>query len=307
MTTATFTVTAYVGTGQLVNAVVYDNVISYSVNVAAKLLTLVFAGGEPTINFDLSNIGVFDVRVNEGSQDVNVNETYEDIVLADDPINYWRLDETSGADAEDIIDGLDGIISGGITLNQPGAVNDNNPSMLFDGNDGTIDMSPTVIAGPFTLECWFKFPSITDFAMPVSFSAPGDNDNWCQIYFTTDPPEVTTPGTYLTIDYAIGISTNNGYEYIDFTDFDVNTWYHVVIIFSFGELKAYINGVEYPFATQDPPFDFVPFTSMTQEFHIGSDDGEGFFWNGNVDEVAIYDYALEAEQVLRHYNAKRVS
>jgi hypothetical protein len=308
MRTATFTVTGYTGIGQLVSSVVYPNVSSYAVDVANKLLTLNFVGGEPSISFDLSTIDVFSIFINEGNQSVNVNSAYNEKVLADGPAHYWELNETSGTTADDLVDGLDGTISGGVTLGQEGATNDGGTSMLFDGNDGTIDMPATTIEGPLTLECWFKSTANEDFLMPISFSAPGDNDNWCQIYLTTDPFEIEPrQGTFLTIDYAIGESINNGFEFANFTDFIAGEWYHIVVVLTFGLLQVYINGVDYGFVTQNDPLPFIPFTSMTQEFHIGSDDGEGFFWNGNVDDVAIYNYALNAAEVLNHYNAKRVS
>src|SRR5580765_159064 len=53
--------------------------------------------------------------------------SYAALVVADGASHYWRLDETSGTTAVDVIGGANGTISGGVTLNQPGAVTDPPP------------------------------------------------------------------------------------------------------------------------------------------------------------------------------------
>jgi hypothetical protein len=60
-------------------------------------------------------------------------------------VNLWQLNETSGTTAADSKGTNNGTITGGVTLNQPGAFvggGDNTPSMLFDGVSGTsIDVA----------------------------------------------------------------------------------------------------------------------------------------------------------------------
>jgi hypothetical protein len=64
---------------------------------------------------------------------------YVQQVIADGAVAYWRLGETSGTTAVDSVGGKNGTISGGVTLNQPGALADGNKAMLFDGATGKIE------------------------------------------------------------------------------------------------------------------------------------------------------------------------
>ena len=46
---------------------------------------------------------------------------YDTEILADSPVGYWKLNETSGTTAYDSSgNGNNGTLHGGITLNQPG-------------------------------------------------------------------------------------------------------------------------------------------------------------------------------------------
>lgn len=304
MLTATFTITAYTGTGQQVLAAVYPNVISYKVDVANNSLTLNFAGGYPSITFDLTEIEVFNIAVNEGNQIVNVNGSYNDKVISDEANHYWRLNESSGTDAIDSADSLDGVISGGVTLGATGFVNNDDTSMSFDGTDGTIDMDNSTIAAPLTMECWFKLDTASGFPMVLSFSDPLDSENWCQLYIVVDPSDLAQAGTYLSFDYSIALANYYGYANYLFT---TGVPYHVVVVIYSDRVQCYVNGQPIDNATFITPIDFVLLTELSLPFHIGSDDGEQFFWDGNIGEAALYNRALTAAEVLNHYNAKKIS
>jgi hypothetical protein len=60
---------------------------------------------------------------------------YPDAVLADNPVSYWRLDETSGSTATDSKGANAGTYVNGPTLNQAGALPDtiNNRAVQLDG------------------------------------------------------------------------------------------------------------------------------------------------------------------------------
>src|SRR5215470_7590906 len=82
---------------------------------------------------------------------------YSSKVIADGAVAYWRLNETSGTTAVDVIGGNNGTISGGVTLNQAGALTDGDKAMTFNGT-GRIDVAKAAYSaigtGPLTLEAW---------------------------------------------------------------------------------------------------------------------------------------------------------
>lgn len=72
MLSATFTVTAYSGPGELNTAAVFTNVTSYNVNVAGGILTLYFSGNVVK-DFSLSGVTTFTVTISSGNQAVTVS------------------------------------------------------------------------------------------------------------------------------------------------------------------------------------------------------------------------------------------
>ena len=79
---------------------------------------------------------------------------YSDRVMADGAVAYWKLDETSGTTAVDSLGGNNGTISGGVTLNQPGAVA-GGTAMKFAA-PGLIMISTPLDAPQMTIEAWAK-------------------------------------------------------------------------------------------------------------------------------------------------------
>jgi len=86
---------------------------------------------------------------------------YQDEVLADNPVAYYRFEETSGTTAFDTANSNDGSYVNGVLLNQPGA-----PALgkaaSFDGIDDYVS-TPRTVSTDFTLEAWVKTtaPSLT--------------------------------------------------------------------------------------------------------------------------------------------------
>jgi len=69
---ASFTITAYSGPGDLNTAAVFTGVTSYLVDVARGILTLYFAGNVIK-EFSLNGITTFTVTVSSGNQTVTVS------------------------------------------------------------------------------------------------------------------------------------------------------------------------------------------------------------------------------------------
>jgi hypothetical protein len=82
-----------------------------------------------------------------------VTRSYRDVVLADHPIGYWRLDETSGAVAHDSSGNrLDGTIGVHVRRVQPGVIKDVKSSMEFRGVDTSSASEDVRIPGSRLLQ-----------------------------------------------------------------------------------------------------------------------------------------------------------
>lgn len=88
-----------------------------------------------------------------------------------------------------------------------------------------------------------------------------------------------------------------GYNYCRVREpFKADTWYHVAGTFDGREMRVYVNGQLR--STQRAP---VSITYDSISVHIGSqrDQDPAGFWDGHLDEVRIYDRALDEDEVRR--------
>ena len=227
--------------------------------------------------------------------------SYPPVALADNPIAYWRLGETTGTVAHDYWGGHDGEYRG-VALGVSGfSVIDSDkaarvgpgPNSYVGGISGTaIDFSGT--NSTFTLEAWVNGPpeQVNGAAVICKGTGGGGeqfnvdvvNGNFrFYIYDATGRAQVATT--------AVGPD---------------DIWQHVVAVYDQpgATMLVYVNGVE---AGNFTPSVAGPRPS-THPVSIGSrrggvDPNYDLNFIGSIDEVAIYNTALDANQVLAHYAA----
>lgn len=216
---------------------------------------------------------------------IPTSTSYESTILLDKPSYWWRLDEASGTNARERIQAANGTISGGVTVDQPGIAG---KGMLFNGVDGRILVTQDLrLFAPFTFEAWVKPTSLTGYRMLCS-SREGIPGNFA-IYLETG-------GESLSINFSTSFFAA---ATIPIT---INQWHHIVVNFNSTTLKIFVDGQSSTHNLAEP---FPTFSGTDQSaFSIGSDYAGGFWWNGSIDEVAIYPYALSPEQIKSHFLAK---
>jgi hypothetical protein len=226
---------------------------------------------------------------------------YTVLVLSDTPIGYWRLGEPQTTPiALDVTGGgRDGIYTRGVLSGQTGAIiGDPDTSALFDQNTAWVDI-PTIGSDPFnlvngfTLEAWVI--NAGQGGTPRSPLGRIVSNGW--------------PGN---IGYGWGILANDGMRFTTYGvfDYDSNTasvvprdgaWHYVALVFdSTNTANFYVDGAftEAISATN-------PVRPAALDLMIGrnpASTAEEFF-NGGIDEVAIYSVELSAAQIQAHYNA----
>jgi tetratricopeptide (TPR) repeat protein len=197
-------------------------------------------------------------------------------------VGYWKFDEGTGPIAYDSsFYGNNGILEGGpkrVAGHQGGALELDGNNWLF------IDTSPElVITQAITIACWIK-PAKLDMDQGLVGLEAGYS-------FKAHDKGVrfTLPGV---LDYS---STNITLE--------VGTWQHVAVTFQAGQyegLAFYLNGVETEQITSST------MNPGTRPFLIGSNQ-----WNekytGLIDDVCIYNHALDKNEIEKLYNSGRTS
>jgi len=223
---------------------------------------------------------------------------YGDAVLADNPVSYWRLDETSGTVAADSKGSNPGTYVNGPVLGQTGALPDavTNRAPSFDGVDDRVDVPASAsldVTSQITIEGWI-YPTDTAAVHPI-----------------VEYGDASTLGVHLW-QYDAGnklfanlIDTSGTSHMVMSTAvFTTNTWYHVALTYDGSAAVLYVNGTEVARAV------IGAVTLRTGlPVNLGRRVTAGSLQNtvfaGKLDEVALYSSALTASRIRGHYNAGR--
>jgi len=219
--------------------------------------------------------------------------SYSEAVLADNPIGYWRLGETSGSNALDASGSdLHGSYRGVVTLGQQaGVVTDSDTSALFDGSTAHVDVGHRSIlnglTNDFTVEAWVKG---TGPIVSTRYFAGGVHQRGFQFQVMSERLTFTTFGFK---DHTLAYS------------FPSHRWTHVAVAFhSSNDASFYVDG-DY----EGTVYGSQPATTSSGRLNIGRHPvphpitGAQHHFTGSIDEVAIYGTALTAEKIQAHYLA----
>jgi hypothetical protein len=218
--------------------------------------------------------------------------------MASSPVAYWRLGEPSGATAADSSGaGNTGTISGGVTLGQPGALlNDGNTAMTFNGSTGWITVPETSNLDPtqdFTIEAWVKPNVLNGTAQTIVHKGAAGCDTGYQYRLM-----ISSSNQWRGV--VCGQTTFTGYQVVDTTDVPSTTqWTYLALVRSGTSLNLYVNGQ----AAAQPTTISESNRTSTFNLNIGHFADSTASFNGGIDEVAFYNYALSPTTIQNHYHA----
>ena len=233
--------------------------------------------------------------------------SYEAAVTADGPEAWWRLDEKPGTtNMWDSMGRHDGIYTNGsgspVTLGVPGALfNDPDTAVSFDGTSasyGVAPYSPLLNGASGTLECWVNTSVAAQSGVPVSSQFA--NKGW---FFQPIPFNYNPSGWSL--DYDL-----QGKTYYT-PDTNANTanainlgWTHLAAVYDPSSgVTLYVNG--YTDGTEWAPWDLNGVGPLIiGALGESSTAPPDSFFNGQVDEVAIYTNELSSARILAHYQGR---
>lgn len=236
---------------------------------------------------------------------VTTNYPYAQLVLADNPIGYWRLNESSGTTAFDSAGGFNGTYNS-TQLGQAGYnLVDTHTSVRF----GSLAAQNSYVGGipidfgsaanqSFTVEAWVKggVPS-TDAGLITKGTGSGGEQ------FNLD----CGGGGHA---YRFFVRKDDGGAVLASGNVPPNNqWQHVVGVLNraAGTVLLYVNGVLNTSNTNFPTENYRGVLRSANPMSIGSrQSGTGNYDNqfvGNMQDVAVYNYALPAARILAHYQA----
>lgn len=232
--------------------------------------------------------------------------SYEAAVIASGPEAWWRLDEASGDtnlfDAVGRHDGTYTNINGAgalATLGVTGAlIGNTNPAISFDGSGGIglIPYSPQLNPSKFSVEMWVRTTDLTQLGVPASSSdSTGKGWGWLANAGNWNGYSPAGNNAAPLQDYDYGAPIVSGF------------WTHLVIAYDDSNAnfpyRYWINGANPGYSWEgDPPTTSAPFI-------IGGTDPAvrvGRFFNGQVDEVAVYQRVLTTTEITNHIIARGI-
>jgi hypothetical protein len=232
-----------------------------------------------------------DIRPDAPAIPIDARTGYAGAVLADQPIAYWRLGTTSQNSAiDETPNGNVGVLVGNVTSGEPSTlVDDEDAAMRFDGTDDVVTIGdrlefPGTVA--FSIEGWVKPAMHLNYSGIVTKTDESGGGSIKTGYLLYDQ------GQYFGFERSDGVATQS----VRIGALALDVWAYVAVTFDGTRLTLYVDGVEQ--ASSAIPV-LIPATSNA--FVIGARNGGQFlFYNGVIDEVAIYDHALDAAQIENH-------
>ena len=243
--------------------------------------------------------------------------SYSSEVLADTPIGYFRLGEAGSAalaaDSSGSLKSRNGYYSRGVVSGVQGAINgDPDTAATFDGMTSFVE-----IAGGTGTAAPNPYGSLTNgYTLEAWVMNAGSLENYSRIISTRVLPPATSGGFGFGI---IGATNNVRFTTYGIKDYDSTLtnlpvdglWHHLVLVLDgTNTANFYLDG-----AFTDSVANASPGRTSPSNLHIGrnpvpdgnsnpnfsSTGGLFEFWNGSIDEVAIYDYVLGDDRIAAHY------
>ncbi|MCA9246764.1 MAG: NPCBM/NEW2 domain-containing protein, partial [Planctomycetales bacterium] len=260
-----------------------------NVDYNASVLTVSFAPGETEKTVPIEILGELlselDETVNLGFTNFRVG--FADQVRNDAAIAFYQFDEAAGATiADSSAAGAShpGTIQGGVNLGVASVNAQLGTAADFVGGNVRIgDHGDFAIGtGDFAVEMWFNADTT---ARGDLFTGKG-NGNDFGIHSSSQGPASVT-------QYFNGF---NGQA----NTIAINTWHHLVVTREAGVMRTIIDGVERVSAAEGDNWTFLNDLVIGSN-HSGDPANITIPFDGQLDEVAIYDHALTVAQAATHY------
>jgi hypothetical protein len=215
------------------------------------------------------------------SNPIVVDSSYRALVMSDGPGAYWRVGESSGTTAVDQMGASNGTYLGGFALGAAGALaNDPNTAVDLNGTNGRISV-PSVpaldLTSRVTIEAWVNPDTLVGTRWIVN------KGTFYYLY-------ISSGTTYF------GVHAAGTYQFITTTTVTAGAWQHLVGTYDGSSLVLYRNGVQVAQGSASGAI-----SSTTTPVFIGAVSDAGSFFDGRLDEVAVYGSALTPAQALAHY------
>ncbi|HXJ74716.1 MAG TPA: LamG-like jellyroll fold domain-containing protein, partial [Candidatus Dormibacteraeota bacterium] len=221
---------------------------------------------------------------------VPVPGSHAEQIISYAPIAFWRFNETSGTTAFDFYGTNDATYMGSAAPGPEAPVSPQFPGFESDNLAAQFDGATAYVAGPIGL-----MNNLNNFSMVGWIRRGGDQPNRTGLFGQNDIVEFG----YINND-TLELWTDNGLD-VSPNPIPNGEWAQVAVVGegSPGTARMYVNGSLVGSRAQSLP------GPNSFGFNIGGGgvfDGTGNFFNGQIDELAVYNKALTSAQICSLYN-----
>jgi hypothetical protein len=211
-------------------------------------------------------------------------------------VAHWALDETSGTTATDSAGTNDGTMQGGMSGTNNSVSSLLNGALEFDGIDDYISISHNAVLVPadWSLSAWFKTYGFTGDASQKIIKKRRNGSDITDYNMDINQPEnvfrcnYEVTNTFVTAE-NVSLLLNPGQWYFATCTYDSAT----------DTLSAYLDGN----LISEADGSLTPHQSTTGNLKIGQNlSGPASEFNGEIDDVRIYNRPLSYNEILRLYN-----
>ena len=220
-----------------------------------------------------------------------VCQTYRDLVLSSRPVAYWRFEEAAGPTARDEVSGRIATAVGAVEFARAGLVGSGRALRCRGAQYLNVPYAAALNPDAFSVEVWA--------------TVAGAEGTFRSLF--TSRFNIPTQG------YALYVNPGNRWElYVgDGTALEwqptsggaavaLDTTYHVVVTFGAHEVRVYVDGAVVASRTgvnlRANAVGGGRIGAGATEYPNGAD----YFYDGLLDELAVYDRALTADEVAAH-------
>lgn len=229
------------------------------------------------------------------------------LILADNPVVYYRLNEESGTTATNLGSGgsgLDGTYSGGVSLNSGSLTFSlDNRSVRFDGNNDRVDIPNSALINTSgagyperSVELTFQADNLT--GRQVLFEE-GGTGNAIALYLDNDRVyyAVRDAGDFGPFDISAEVEAGKTYQAAFVLDSNAGTF------------TGYLNGEAVGTGVVTKPLNAhggavaIGRNAGGTYFHDGANGGNGEYFQGRIADFALYNSVLTQSDLQTRYDA----
>ncbi|GAB2484566.1 hypothetical protein GCM10027030_18510 [Luteococcus sediminum] len=213
-------------------------------------------------------------------------------VMGDAPSHYWRLDEASGTTAKDVAGTNPLWLDRTAVRNQPGITEGNASTRFASTFYGSASYDYETAPNNYTTEAWIKTTSTRGGAI-VNMGTSYDTYSSAydrHIYMTNSG------------QLAMGLNSGGRRAVISPNRYNDGQWHHVASTLSSAGMKLYVDG-----KLVGSNLNHTTGQAMRGYWRVGGDTVTGLpsqpssrWFQGQIDEVAVYPTALSEEQLRLH-------